>query len=287
MRMQSNSAAKRLFFFAAVCLCTNPFTGLRADAEDIGHFGEKSKAKLAELNLAILKNPKSSATFVARGDFHAAADDQDRALLDYNRAITLDPHNGMAFLRRGMFEFDQSLFKQAAQDFLIAGKLFGPGGGLAMRNAGRAQIKIHEYPAAVDSLNKAAAIIGPKGIISVLRERARAYFELAEYKRCMADLDRVIATKTKADDESYALRAKIKMKLGDFHGAVKDLTAAISEADLRPTNADLFVFSNEKGKYYQLRAQCFKKLGQPTREQSDLKKAELLEKDRLDFAPFR
>jgi tetratricopeptide (TPR) repeat protein len=60
---------------------------------------EKYDKAIAAYSDAISRDPKYSFAYVGRGDVYLAKGDLDRALLDYNHAVRLDPNNDSAKAR--------------------------------------------------------------------------------------------------------------------------------------------------------------------------------------------
>lgn len=289
-RISSDASAKAIRVMAALMLVgtVGLHVGAACGATELNTLGEKSKQKLKELNTAIQSDPKSPAALVARGDFFAAAEMHESAYADYDRAIALSPKFGLAYLQRGHLSYEAGAIEKSVPDLLMAGKLMtGPKKGEALRFAGRAQIKLSQWQAALNTLNQAVAAEGPEGRHLSVRERARCHYELHQYKDALEDATRVIAVPLRHDDEIYALRAQTYMKLGNYNAAVKDLTKAMEESSLKRSSAKSFIFSSSNTGYYKLRAECYKKLGQRKLELADLDKAKVTERDAIDFAPFR
>ena len=69
--------------------------------------GQSDKA-IAAYTEAIGRDPKYSYAFVGRGDAYLLKGDLDRALLDYDQAVRLDPHNDTAKARAEVLRAERS-----------------------------------------------------------------------------------------------------------------------------------------------------------------------------------
>ncbi|MBS2010088.1 MAG: tetratricopeptide repeat protein [Cyanobacteria bacterium SZAS TMP-1] len=259
-----------------------------AQAGEIDNLGERSRDKLKALNAAIIAHPRSAQAYVDRAEFYNLAMMDEEAARDFDHALKLDPQCSDAYDKRGMQHLHQDEFKEAIADLLKAGSLAPPDKkGQAYRNAGRAQLKLRGYNDAVKTLTTAIQWEKPMVKHLSIKERATAYFGLGKYKECIADVDSLETLHPTRDDEALCVRAEAKMKLGQYEQAIPDLSRAIKCAKSRRTNFEKTLFSDSTSRYLKLRAECYKKTGQPALAENDLKRSNAAAVDAIKFAPFR
>jgi tetratricopeptide (TPR) repeat protein len=112
--------------------------------------------------------------------------DKQGAILDYNRAITIDPQDAFAYYNRGVAKFE----------------------------LGDKQGAILDYNRAIT--------IDPQDAFAYYN-RGVAKFELGDKQGAILDFDRVIAIDPQ-DAEAYSNRGAVKLALGNKQGAIADLT---------------------------------------------------------------
>jgi len=262
-----------------------------ATASDFDGLGEKSREKLRSLNEIIVKNPRSADAYIDRAIFYSAAMMEEEATKDFDHAISLDPKNFKAYQERGIAHMRQEEFKPAVSDFMKAGAL-APAGlkGPSYRNAGRALLKLRANSEAVKALTTAIACETPYAKHLSLKERAQAYLNLGKYKEAIADVQTIEATHINHklnDARALTIRAEAEMHLGQYEKAIADLSQALRRNRRSDASFETAVFTDGTTRLYQLRSECYSKLGNSDLARKDLKKSKTAENDSLKYAPFR
>lgn len=158
--------------------------------------------------------------------------DLNRALLECNKALELDPADGAALTSRGNLWHLQHDLERAAADFDRA-LFYSPRLGLAYR--GRAQLRLAQGRSeeALADLQQALAF-GGDGLDFALR--ARVWLERQDYERALADLNTAMEEGIR-DAAAYRDRALAWLMLDKYPQAIADATEAIR---LAPNDAIAF-----------------------------------------------
>lgn len=190
---------------------------------------------------------------------------------------------GIRLRNRKQFRAAIEAFTQAiAADPKMAG---------AYENRAYCAIQLENFEGALGDVNKAIEL-DPKLAIAY-SDRAKIYNERGNTKQAIADFSRAIAlAKDKPNYTYYQDRGCLYQETGNDTGAMEDFTSGL-KAD--PQNCWLHYFrgciyykhskykealtdateslkiqtAEEKGSFYQLRAKCYDKLGQPALAKKD------------------
>jgi tetratricopeptide (TPR) repeat protein len=212
------------------------------------------------------------------------------ALVEYSRAIELEPNNGWLWLHRGGAYRELHQYDRAFADLSKAIEL-EPNDGSLWYQRGEAYRELRQYDRALADFSKAIELVPNNGWFRL--QRAVAYRELGQDDRALADLskaielepnngwrwyhrgglyrelrqfDRALADFSKAielvPDSSLPLasRGLTYMELGAFDKALADLNKAIEK---EPRKRDAWT----------LRAQTYELLGQKDKALADWSKA--------------
>lgn len=200
--------------------------------------GEWEKAYL-DFDEVIRLEPNNAEAFRFRGASHYKMGDSELAIKDYSQAIKLDPNNSDLHLNRGILQADSGDTDAALVDLNEAIRL-DPSNAMAYHM--RAKVHAEAWfdgdsiDQATDDFEKAIEL-NPDNP-EIYKSRAEFWcqpcFRGAE-KDALADLDQAIRL---APDraEYYLARFKVKAELNDATGASEDLTKAYQ---LDPTNEEL------------------------------------------------
>ncbi len=182
---------------------------------------------LIDVNKAISLNPNLASAYSRRGSIKFALKNIPEALADYNRAISLNPQFALAYNNRGLLKVDNlNDVPGALADYNRAISL-NPQFAFAYNNRGLLkEDKLNEPQAALADYNKA---------ISLNLQYASAYYnrgilkdeKLNDVSGALADHNKAIALKPQLT-EAYNSRGILKVKLSDLQGALADYNTAIS-----------------------------------------------------------
>jgi tetratricopeptide (TPR) repeat protein len=169
-----------------------------------------------------------------RGESLADEGNQDKALEDFEEAISLDPTRWAAWHNRGVSFAIQKRYDEAISDFRRTIKL-KPNYATARFNLGELLYETGSIPAAIDSYNEALRLKPDDA--TAYNSRGHAYFVQAtkqqDARRQRQDYTNAIRDYTKAiqiDPEfaaAYTNRGDTYYDLGDFERTAQDYRAAV------------------------------------------------------------
>jgi tetratricopeptide (TPR) repeat protein len=170
--------------------------------------------------------------------------DLNKALIEINKAIKLNPTNSEYFNRRGVIYCKLYKYNEGILDFTNAIKLNNENY-LYYQNRGTAFVDIKNYKKAIYDYNKVIQL--KENETFSIEKRAYCKEKINDYRGAIADFDRAIIFNPN-NDYLYAERAYNKVLLNDFKGAIDDYFLAI---ELNPKNSDYY---NYRGvAYYNLK----------------------------------
>jgi|HubBroStandDraft_6_1064221.scaffolds.fasta_scaffold04706_2 tetratricopeptide (TPR) repeat protein len=183
--------------------------------------GEIDQAIL-DYGRAIKLDPQYALAYCNRGDAKTAKRDFDGALVDYNRAIAIDPKLAEAYCNRGAIESVEGNSVSALSDFEYAIKLKPIFAG-AFIGRGCIREARDDFGGAQADFDRA---------IEIDSKNARRYVNRAWLRRRMGDYDGSIADANQAiqrnpkQASAYDARGLAKQAKGDLHAALDDLSQA-------------------------------------------------------------
>lgn len=161
------------------------------------------------------------------------------AILDFNRAIELEPKLAKAYFFRGKSQYNLGYSKDAIVDFNKAIELkpneadFYLGRGLA-----KEPFKVGDYTEAIADFTKAIGLDPKEG--NYYYHRGHAKYKMQDYRGAMADFNNAIKLKdamrisnvylTLDLSSEYCSRGDVKFQLEDYRGAIADYTKSIEES---------------------------------------------------------
>ncbi|HIA10977.1 MAG TPA: tetratricopeptide repeat protein [Flavobacteriales bacterium] len=216
----------------------------------------------------IAKFPNTSEGYLNRGQYYTDSDQFDKALLDYEVTLQLNPKSTLAYINRGNVYgrrgvFDEALFNYgkaieltpgASKIYLNRGNVYGMKGLIdssivdytraialernyldAYINRAISYSKLRDFDNAFKDFNLALQI-NPRSF-KTYAMRAYAYLDRGMYEACIADYNLLIQHDPN-DVNSYFYRALAKQRNHDFAGAIVDYSVAIK---LNPANASAYM----------------------------------------------
>jgi len=193
--------------------------------------------------------------------------DNEGCIKEAAHAIRQNAKNGLAYTYRGIARSNLEAFQEAHDDFSMAIKL-GENNADNFFNRGAVKAELEEHIGAIDDFSKSIELDSadaevfyyrgmsyaltqnfPKAIADYSRaiaknkeaayfeNRALSYLQSENYKSALHDLNEALKLQREPDAETWALRADVKKKLGDWKGCEADLTEAI---DCRETDDYFF-----------------------------------------------
>jgi tetratricopeptide (TPR) repeat protein len=182
----------------------------------------------------LAKKGAAGAQFIREGNLAMDRGDFGRAIIGFDHALQLDPHNAMALANRGLAYVWKQEPIPALQDLDAAAGL-DPRNPVVPRARGLLAFQQGKYPEAVDDLT--ASLDRESNSAFTLYWRSRAYREMGDYERALADAGASIQARP-SEPSGYVLRAQELRERGhpqDAQDEADDLVAA------NPDSAEAYV----------------------------------------------
>ncbi len=154
--------------------------------------------------------------YLDKGDF-------DSAILEFNKALEIDPGNGDAYYNRGVAYYDKGEYERAISDYTKAIEI-NPKDTDAYNNRGLIYYEKSDYEKAISDYTKAIEI--DPMYADTYYNRALAYYNKGEYDTAISDYTKVIELSPK-DTDAYNNRGIIYYERGDYDKAISDYTKTI------------------------------------------------------------
>jgi len=187
---------------------SSPFSLDASFVKDGDAFVLKPKAKVKDdvrsyARIRILDlNGLSAVRLIDRANAYLVSGDDDWALADLKKAISLDPHASLACNGLGNAYYKKGQFEQAITYYTTAISL-DPKDVLAYCNRGRAYMKTERYEPAIADYT-AAISIEPGSIIAYI-DRGNAYIGLHKYQKAIDDSKAAVGIDPKNAMANYNL----------------------------------------------------------------------------------
>jgi tetratricopeptide (TPR) repeat protein len=154
--------------------------------------------------------------------YHVRGED-DRAMTDVQKALSLDPNDGEALSTRGTLYYLSGDYTRAVADLNRAVRL-RPRSASAWNNRGAALLGLERTDEAIPDFDKAIAL-SPSYTQAYLN-RGLAFGVKREFPRVIADLDRAIALDP-GNAQAYLWRGAARAETGDPAGGIRDYDEAL------------------------------------------------------------
>lgn len=228
---------------------------------------------------------------VTRGDILLRGGDVEGALVEFERAVELEPENANAYANRGIAHIDAGNLTEAAADFERAADL-DPSEVVAMNGRGLLAMRAEDYEDAVIQFSR--SIRYSRNNVWALWQRAEAYARLEQYDKAIADLDTILATQpdnqsvlfTKIglmrrmdqDDEALALLEEAIAASPDDTGlrwglADLQLSAGRNEAAIATIDDLIATLPETDALLLSMRGTAYYRLGDPVQGADDFARA--------------
>ncbi len=199
--------------------------------------GDKDKA-IIDLDAALTLNPNHIEALRQRGAIYVTLKEYNKAITDFTKVIQLDPTHGssVVFAQRGDAYYFQQEYAKAIDDFTQA---IQKNGSNANAYIGRANIfrTQGDYAKAISDYDKFIQMYPQIG--SAYAGRGDAYFFSTQYDKAIADFNKAISLSSDKVDLSsiYGERAAALFLKGMYQAATTDYTKAI---ELNSKNAEAY-----------------------------------------------
>jgi len=223
---------------------TNEFEAMKKTADDALAEIARLKAELARKKDAASKqaliddvrkeaNKLAAKEWLDKGQYLANSKDYEGAVVNYNRAIELDPKSAWAHIYRASSKMMLADFYGALSDYDKAIEL-DPKNATAYATRAWAKGGLNDFGNALKD-GETAVTLDPKLALAYYF-RGWARWGLKDYNGAIKDFDKAIEFDSKLV-WAYIWRASSKMMLADFYGALSDYNKAI---ELDPKNATAY-----------------------------------------------
>lgn len=178
-------------------------------------------------------SPHKARPYDSRGITEFQQGNLPQAILDYNKAIEINPRYAGAYYNRGQAYYSQGNSAQAILDFNKA-ILLNPGVAQTYNNRGNSCVQQGNFTQAISDYSKAIEI--NPNYAAAYNNRGAIYAKQGNFTQAISDYNKVIET-----DPNYAQAYKNRglsyARQGNFTQAISDFTKAI---EINPNYADAF-----------------------------------------------
>jgi tetratricopeptide (TPR) repeat protein/S1-C subfamily serine protease len=183
-----------------------------------------SNSEAIKIYNEIIKREEKAWAYSSRGNFKSGLGDKKGAMLDYDKAITINPRFDMAYVNRGIVKSELGDKKGAILDYDKAITI-NPRYTEAYVNRGADKAELGDKKGAALDYDKAITINPryPEAYVNRGVDKA----ELGDKKGAILDYDKAITINPQFA-EAYVNRGNAKSKLGDKKGAILDYDKAIA-----------------------------------------------------------
>jgi len=187
------------------------------------NMGEYEKA-LLEFGKALELDPAYAPAYYDRGLAHAQTQQYAEALADFSRVIELNPQHADAYYNRGLVYARQNAFAEALADYDQALALH-PADPLIYNSRGNVHYNTKDYAKAIADYDQAIQLDATYA--DAYLNRGLAHAALEEYQRAIADYNQVLALNPESAI-AYNYRGQAYSRLQQYARALEDYTQAIT-----------------------------------------------------------
>lgn len=185
-----------------------------------------------------LENYPIPLAFNQRGNYYRNSKQYEKALSDYNSALSKDPNYNLAYINRGNVYFNLGNFDQALADYDKAMELNAQSN-ILRNNRGAIYFKRGQYDLAFEDFN--AALATNPDYADARLNRAVYYSVKKQLVPALADYDYFLRYNHN-NPMAYNWRGSINLDLQKYQEALQDFNSAIQ---LNP-NADVFYINRSR-----------------------------------------
>ena len=220
--------------------------------DDLGQY-EKA---ILDYNKAIEINPHDKEAYVNRGANYSDLGQYEKAILDYNKALELDPEYADAYVNRGVAYFELKDFDKSLEDLSKAIKLDSTEK-IYFNNRGELYHKLGRYDEALKDYDKSLAL--DPNYKNAYFNRANTYNNLGQYDKALIDYNKAIELDPNYKN-SYNNRGKSYYELEQYKEAFEDFIKYYGSnnlsliirtlIELNKSTQDIETLCNQMTKYY-------------------------------------
>ena len=196
------------------------------------------KGAIIDFAKAIKLEPNNAYAHVLKGQSLSQLYRYDEALIDLNKSVELAPTYYYSYSERARVKYDMDNFKGAISDCSKSIEL-EPNNSSAYSIMANSKHKLKDYLGAINDYSKAIELEPYFPYCYVQRGRSKGY--LGKYKEAILDCDKAINIDAEYE-YAYFQRGDIKFNSKDYIGAISDLSKAIK---LLPNYAKAYLVRGE------------------------------------------
>jgi len=186
---------------------------------------EDTTKAMADLNMAIEKDPYTAQTFATRGLLHFQQGDYNSSLADMDEAIRLDPYFEGNYINRGLVKYHLNDLRGAMADYDRVIEM-DENNLIARFNRGLLRAQVADNNRAIRDFDKVIEL-DPENTIAYLN-RAMLHNEIGDKVAALSDLN-IVLTAHPDFFSGYYMRSQLKRELNDLRGAEQDYLLARAE----------------------------------------------------------
>jgi tetratricopeptide (TPR) repeat protein len=183
---------------------------------------------IAALDEEISRKPNEVALYFERAEFYIELEELEKAMADYDKAISLTPVSDL-FNARGGLHMQMGNLEAGLADFERAIQA-NPADPMGYSNRGAAHSKLGDVDAAIADYG--LAIQHDPSYPNSYANRAYAYYKAGQYEKGIADCNQALALRPNHAN-TFVNRGHCRAALGDKEGASADFYKALELADTR------------------------------------------------------
>ncbi len=206
---------------------------LQSDSSEVYIDPETMTEAVLNYSKAIRLNPDYVEAYVKRGKLNLFQRNYELAIDDYTEVIRLKPDYVEAYGNRGFAKTEIENYESAIEDYNEIIRLM-PCSAKAYNGRGLAQGRMGEYESAIDDYTEAIKL--KPDFAEAYSNRGRTRAELGAYESAIEDFDEAIRLKPDFVG-TYSNRGNAKLELGAYESAIDDYTEAIK---LKPDFAEAY-----------------------------------------------
>ncbi len=188
----------------------------------------------------IKKSPHKVRAYNAVGRYYVEKEEKDKALVFFNKALSMRPLYTRPLLNRGIIYFERGFYDLALADFFKVLQI-SPKSIQAYNNIGQVYVAQGKYDLALKAFGDALYYV--PGYLLIFYNRGQLYEKLGQYQKAIEDYTQAISYDP-FSDSAYMMRGQIYYKFKSYDLALADFNKALS---LNPKLAGLY---NNRGNIY-------------------------------------
>ncbi len=228
------------------------------------------KSELSLWDDTVNKSPGKARPYNNRGVVYSNMGEHDKALSDFEQALSINPNYENAYNNRGVAYVNLGEFDKAMSDFNQALRIDSSHAD-AYNNRGNAYLRKGKFNKAVSDFNQSLRVNSDNA--SVYYNRGIAYENTGKYDKAISDFNKALSIDQNYAD-AYNNRGIAYLKKGEFDKAISDFNKALS-------------INHDYADAYSNRGVAYGNLGEHDKAISDFNKALSINPNHVDACSNR